>query len=130
MATRVLERSHMLHGSELKLDHFISTNPEAPQVLKMFLSLVAQRLACVASVFSRVIASPFLFFCSRRNVLDELARKRLLRRLLKGWLRKPRVVCVKFEFRYETVKSSLIFKETKRTAVTNIRKYKRISGKK
>ena len=45
-------------------------------------------VACVGSVSSRVIArkfpspSPFNpFFCSRPNFLDELARKRLLRRL-------------------------------------------------
>ena len=43
-------------------------------------------VACVGSVSSRVIArkfpSPFIpFFCSRPNFLDELARKRLLRRL-------------------------------------------------
>ena len=45
-------------------------------------------VACVGSVSSRVIArkfpspSPFIpFFCSGPNFLDELARKRLLRRL-------------------------------------------------
>ena len=78
------------------------------QLAKSLLALAARdgffspaKLACVASVSSRVIArklerpskknsSPpplsFLFFCSRPNFLDELARKRLLRRLLRNVL--------------------------------------------
>ena len=74
----------------------------------MFSCNVVSRLACVASVSNRVIArklerkveegevgggekrfllspspppSILFFFCSRPDVLDELARKRLLRRL-------------------------------------------------
>ena len=40
---------------------------------------------CVASVFNRVIARKSGKFCSRPNSLDNLARKRMLRRADKGW---------------------------------------------
>ena len=40
---------------------------------------------CVASVSNRVIARKSGKFCSRPNSLDNLARKRMLRRADKGW---------------------------------------------
>ena len=40
---------------------------------------------CVASVSNRVIARKSGKFCSRPNFLDNLARKRMLRRADKGW---------------------------------------------
>ena len=60
-------------------------------VCKLF-GFFPPRIAYVASVSNRVIARKlereqkvqgFLFFCSRPDVLDELARKRLLCRLLR-----------------------------------------------
>ena len=62
---------------------FFPAKPEQREVLFQVF------VACVASVSNRVTARkleqeqkrPLFFFCSRPNFLDELARKRLLRRL-------------------------------------------------
>ena len=51
-----------------------------PQTKQLCQSMLQARVACVASVSDRVIARKFVFY-SLPDFLDELARKRLLRRL-------------------------------------------------